>query len=187
MKVKVLRLGHRKKRDIRLTTHVCLASRALGADEAVLSGEEDEPILSSVRDVVKRWGGNFKVSYNKNWRQVIRSCKKENFSIIHLTMYGEPIQKKIQEVRSLNRNVLVVVGSEKVPGEVYNLADYNIAVTNQPHSEVAALAIFLDRLFDGKELGKNYKKARLEIEPQKRGKKVIQRKGIIDFFKRFKI
>jgi tRNA (cytidine56-2'-O)-methyltransferase len=34
MRVKVLRLGHRKKRDVRLTTHICLAARALGADEA---------------------------------------------------------------------------------------------------------------------------------------------------------
>ena len=34
----VLRLGHRLKRDERLSTHVGLASRALGADKIIYSG-----------------------------------------------------------------------------------------------------------------------------------------------------
>ena len=184
MRVKVLRIGHRKKRDVRLTTHVCLSARALGADEAILSGEEDKPIMDSVIDVVERWGGSFKVSYEKNWRGVIKSHQKRNFAVVHLTMYGEPIQDKIQEIKSINKDILIVVGSEKVPGEVYDLADYNIAVTNQPHSEVAALAIFLDMLFDGKELEKKQRNAKLEIKPQKKGKKVVKKRGFFDFFRK---
>ncbi|NIS35916.1 MAG: tRNA (cytidine(56)-2'-O)-methyltransferase, partial [Actinobacteria bacterium] len=39
--------------------------------------------------------------------------------------------------------LLVVVGAAKVSFDVYEAADWNVAVTNQPHSEVAALAVFL--------------------------------------------
>ena len=89
-------------------------------------------------------------------------------------MYGLPVQTVIKKVRK-RRNVLVVIGAEKVPGEVYRLADYNIAVTNQPHSEVAALAVVLHEYFKGKELGKKFAKAKLKIIPQERGKKVISK------------
>ena len=39
-----------------------------------------------------------------------------------------------------------MVGAEKVPREIYELADYNVAVGSQPHSEISALAIVLDRI-----------------------------------------
>jgi tRNA (cytidine56-2'-O)-methyltransferase len=88
-------------------------------------------------------------------------------------MYGIPIQNKIKQLR--RSNVLVIIGSEKVPGEVYGLADFNIAVSNQPHSEVAALAIFLHEYFRGKELNKKFSAAKLKIIPQERGKKVVHK------------
>ena len=172
MKVKVLRLGHRAKRDIRLTTHVCLTARALGANEVIISGEKDKSVIDSVKDVSKRWGGNFKISYEKNWKKTLK-----NYEVIHLTMYGEPIQNKIKEIRKSKKNKLIVVGSEKVPKEIYNLTDYNIAVTNQPHSEVAALSIFLHELFQGKELKNEFKNAEIKIKPKKHGKKVIRNKS----------
>ena len=37
-----------------------------------------------------------------------------------------------------------MVGGTKVPGELFGIADHNVAIGNQPHSEVAALAVFLD-------------------------------------------
>jgi tRNA (cytidine56-2'-O)-methyltransferase len=72
---------------------------------------------------------------------------------------------------------MIVVGAEKVPPEIYELADFNVAVTNQPHSEVAALAIALDRLqaILGKEALKTEFKGKLEIIPSRKGKKVEQR------------
>jgi tRNA (cytidine56-2'-O)-methyltransferase len=36
--ITVLRLDHRVGRDTRITTHVCLTSRAFGADKVILSG-----------------------------------------------------------------------------------------------------------------------------------------------------
>ena len=69
-------------------------------------------------------------------------------------------------------DVLVVVGAEKVPPEVYQAADFNVAVGNQPHSEVAALAIFLDRLTEGKGLRSDFP-GKIKVLPCERGKRVI--------------
>lgn len=169
MKVWVLRLGHRRGRDPRLTTHVALTARALGCDGVILSGEKDDSIIENINEVVKNWGNHFEVKYEKNWRNIINNWKGRT---VHLTMYGLPIQDKIDEIKK-SKNILVIVGSEKVPSEVYQLVDFNIAVTNQPHSEVGSLAIFLDKLFEEKELKKKFKNARIKIVPQEKGKKTI--------------
>jgi tRNA (cytidine56-2'-O)-methyltransferase len=169
MKVWVLRLGHRRGRDPRLTTHVALTARVLGCDGIILSGEKDDSIIENINEVVENWGNHFEVKYEKNWRNILNNWKGKT---VHLTMYGLPIQDKIDKMRKL-KNILIVVGSEKVPSNVYHLVDFNIAVTNQPHSEVGSLAIFLDKLFEGKNLEKKFKNARIKIIPQERGKKTI--------------
>ncbi len=164
----VLRIGHRPERDKRLTTHVCLVARAFGADGVIIGAEEDEHVKNSVEDIVARWGGPFFIRFESKWR---RNLKEWEGKIIHLTMYGIPIDEVIDEIRK-HKNLMVVVGGEKVPREVYNLADYNVAIGNQPHSEVAALSIFLDRFFNGKELNREFKDAKLRIVPQEKGKMV---------------
>lgn len=170
----VLRLGHRLKRDERLSTHVGLVARALGADEIIYSGDKDIGILESLKKTTEKWGGRFKIRYEENWKSVIKKYKKKRFRIVHATMYGEPIKKVISKIRK-EKNILVLLGSGKVPGQVYMVSDYNIAVGSQPHSEVAALAVFLHEYFKGNELSKEFKKAKLKIIPQKRGKKVIEK------------
>src|SRR5215213_6249901 len=72
--------------------------------------------------------------------------------------------------------VLVIIGAEKVPQEAYKLADYNIAIGNQPHSEIAALAIFLDRIFTGEQFKRVFADANLKIVPTEKGKKVQENK-----------
>ena len=69
-------------------------------------------------------------------------------------------------------DLLVIVGGEKVPAEVYSRAHVNIAVGNQPHSEVAALAVFLDRFQHGRWAEKEMPGWKHKIIPQDRGKKV---------------
>jgi len=91
-------------------------------------------------------------------------------------MYGLHVDDCLSRVPR-DRPVLVVVGSEKVPRVVYELADLNIAIGHQPHSEVAALAVFLDRLFGGEELRREFEGARLKIIPCEKGKKVIRVEG----------
>lgn len=170
MKVVVLRLSHRRGRDARLTTHVGLTARALGCSGIILSGEKDSLIIDSIEKIVKKWGGSFEVIYEKNWRKVIKNW---NGKIVHLTMYGLPIQDKINEIRNLKEDLLIIVGSGKVPGEVYQLPDWNISVTGQPHSEVASLAVFLDIFFEGKELEKEFENSKIKVIPQEKGKKTI--------------
>ncbi len=164
--ITVLRLGHRSERDKRVSTHCGLVARAFGAEKIVYSGERDEGLLKSVNSVAERWGGPFKAVYEKNWMKVIKNFKGLK---VHLTFYGLPIQKEIGKIRKA-KNVLLIVGGEKVPSEVYHAADYNIGVTNQPHSEVAALSVFLHEYFKGKELEKRFKNAKLRIVPHARGK-----------------
>jgi len=57
---------------------------------------------------------------------------------------------------------------------VYREADYNVAVTSQPHSEIAALAIALHEIQRGEELKRTFQKSRLRIVPSPRGKRVVE-------------
>ncbi len=168
MKVVVLRLGHRPLRDRRVTTHVALTARAFGASGMVMD-TLDERVEESVKDVVERWGGDFFIKPVK-WRPYM---KKWDGLKVHLTMYGLPVDDVIEEIRSADKDILVIVGAEKVPGEVFGEADYNVAITNQPHSEVSALAVFLDRLYRGRELRKEFG-GRYRVVPSKRSKRILK-------------
>ncbi len=167
--ISVLRLGHRRERDHRITTHIGLVARAFGAQKLVLSGQRDQKVLESLGKVAREWGGDFEASYEKDWRKIIREFEGQK---IHLTMYGLPVQKKLVDLKK-KVDKLVIVGGAKVPPEVYQLADLNVSVTNQPHSEVAALALILDRVFSGKELDKKFG-GKIEIIPTARGKKTVE-------------
>ena len=173
-RVLILRLGHRPQRDKRVTTHLFLAARALGAAGAFYSGEEDEKIQRSIEKVNESWGGDFKVTYITDWEKKMREWKKNGGEIVHLTMYGLPIQQVIEQIRNSQSDLLVVVGGPKVPRRVYELANWNVSVTSQPHSEISALALFLHELFEGKELSRSFKDAKIIIVPQARGKKVLK-------------
>ena len=140
----MLRIGHRFFRDSRVTTHVCLTARALGADGVIIADREDKTVEATIREVGKRFGGNFSIESGKPWKRTIRDWKDQGGKVVHLTAYGLKLPHVIQEVDEGDRDILVVVGSEKMPGEVFKLADWNVSVTNQPMSEVAALAVFLD-------------------------------------------
>ncbi len=173
-KVFILRLNHRPQRDKRATTHLFLAARALGADGAFYSGEKDEKIQRSIEKVNKSWGGNFKVSYIANWKKKMMEWKESGGEIVHLTMYGLPIQQVIDRIKNLSSDLLVVVGGPKVPKKVYELADWNVSITSQPHSEISALALFLHELFEGRELSRSFKDARITVAPQAKGKKILK-------------
>ncbi|MEA2003479.1 MAG: tRNA (cytidine(56)-2'-O)-methyltransferase [archaeon] len=174
--ITLLRLGHRLGRDSRITTHCGLVARAFGAGRVILSGDYDKKIVDSLKGVSEQWGGDFEVDYDRQWMKVIKKFKEDGAVVVHLTMYGMNLQDKIDEVRKTckGKDVLVVVGSQKVPGEVYELSDYNIAVGNTPHSEISALALFLDRFFCGKQLDKKQENGKISIIPQERGKKTVE-------------
>ena len=173
MKVNVLRLDHRRVRDARITTHVCLTARAFGASKVILSGDEDKKIMENVKDVVKRWGGEFEIEYCKKWDKLIEDWKKNGGEVVHLTMYGEAVQEVTGKIGKSSRDKLVVVGGSRVPSKVYQEADWNVSVTSQPHSEVAALSIFLHTLFEGKEYDIDFEGSELKVIPTAHGKNVL--------------
>lgn len=169
--IEVLRLGHRRARDARVTTHVCLVARALGADRVVVA-KKDEPLEKTVRDVAARFGGGFEVRTGVPWKTFLKQRRAAQAAVVHLTMYGEPFEPVLERLRG--RDVLLVVGSEKVPGDLFGLADYNVAVGNQPHSEVAAVALALDRLTEGAWIRRNFE-GEVRVVPNPRGKTLIKR------------
>ncbi|MFP4655795.1 MAG: tRNA (cytidine(56)-2'-O)-methyltransferase [Methanohalobium sp.] len=172
----VLRLGHRPERDKRITTHVGLTSRAFGA-EGLLLASDDEGIADSIEAVAKRWGGDFYVKNNVNWKREIKSWKDNGGKVCHLSMYGVNLSDVESDIKTWDK-LMIVVGAEKVPPEIYNLADLNVAVGNQPHSEVASIAVTLDRISDIDTLKQEFKGAELSIVPTSKGKKVIDNKKL---------
>lgn len=173
-KIFVLRMGHRLHRDFRITTHCALVARAFGADGIIISGDKDDDIIKSVEKINSSWGGNFKAEYNRNWRSVIENWRNKGGYVILTTMYGINLPDAEKIIRkNADKNILIVIGSEKMPSEIFQIADLNVAVSNQPHSEVAALAMVLDRIFEGRELKGKFRNAKLKIEPKEKGKRVV--------------
>jgi len=168
----ILRIGHRVFRDSRVTTHVCLTARALGADGVIIADQEDKVVESTIRDVTNRFGGPFDVQSGKPWKQAVREWRAIGGRIVHLTAYGLPLPKMLPEILDAEEDVLVVVGSEKMPGEIFKVADWNVSVTNQPMSEVAALAIFLDWFKQHREFEHEFSKAQVQIVPSRSGKEI---------------
>jgi len=168
--IEVIRIGQRLVRDDRVTTHVALVSRAFGVEKIFMT-EVNPEIKDTLEKINKTWGGNFTVEFIDKWKPIIKKKKEENFRIIHLTMYGENINDVQKKLRK-EENLLVVVGAEKVPREIYELADFNVGVGSQPHSEISALAILLDRIQKGKQFEKSFLNAERKIIPTKNGKNV---------------
>ena len=145
MVIEIVRIGQRLVRDDRVTTHVALVSRAFGA-ERIFMTEVNPEIKGTLEKINKTWGGNFVVEFIDKWKTIVKKKKEEN--------------------------LLVVVGAEKVPREIYELADYNVGVGSQPHSEISALAILLDRIQKGVQFEKEFPNAKRKIIPTKNGKNV---------------
>jgi tRNA (cytidine56-2'-O)-methyltransferase len=162
-------------RDYRVTGHCGLVARAFGANKMIVCGEKDESLLTTLKGVDSNWGGNFKIEFIDSWRSAVTKLKKQGYKIVHLTMYGIPVQKAEAQIIP-EKKIAIIIGSQKVERPVYEEADFNVGVTSQPHSEIAALAVFLDRIQEGKELEKKFQNAKCEIVPQERGKKVIRPK-----------
>jgi len=174
-RITVLKLYHRPERDKRLTTHVGLTARAFGASEFWSAGLRDINIEDTIQQVSNQWGKkDFIVLTGVKWKTRLRQWKEEHGEIIHLTMYGLHVDDVIDDIRRSQQPKLVVVGGPKVPNQIYQLADYNVAVGHQPHSEVAALSIFLDRLFEGQMLRWEFPDAVLRIQATSHGKRIIE-------------
>ncbi|MBS3816826.1 MAG: HDIG domain-containing protein [Candidatus Thermoplasmatota archaeon] len=166
----VLRLGHRPGRDRRMTTHVGLTARAFGLEKMYLP-DLDSKLKETLGDVSDRFGGVFSIEEEKKWKELIENWEGDT---VHLTMYGS----KIDDFFSENEieDPLIVVGAEKVPKEVYDLVDHNVSVGNQPHSEVAALAVFMDRYND--RTMPEISQGKIGILPSSDHKRIVERSDV---------
>ena len=182
MEVSVLRIGHRFVRDDRITTHAALVSRAFGSNKIYMT-EVDDSIKETIATVGRRWGeSDFNIEIILDWKKLILEWKKNYGKVIHLTMYGIIVDDIIGKIQN-EKKVLIVIGAQKVPRVVFELADYNVAIGNQPHSEIAALSIILDRIFKGKQLKKSFQGGKLKIVPNGRGKHVRVQEDLNEFVK----
>jgi tRNA (cytidine56-2'-O)-methyltransferase len=127
----------------------------------------DEALAERVASVTRRWGGAFAVVPVDDWKSVMRSFPG---AVVHLTMYGLPLERCLPRL-ARHREILLVVGGAKVPPELYRQATYNVAVGHQPHSEVAAVAVTLERLL-GLPRPTRPGEAPQRILPSARGKRV---------------
>jgi tRNA (cytidine56-2'-O)-methyltransferase len=154
-----------------------LAARAFGAAGLILSDTNDPKIKDSIEKVTRDWGGPFFFQMGTPWKRAVQAWRARGGLVVHLTAYGENVETSnaIEKIRESGKDVLVIVGSQKVPGEFFGetVSDLNVAIGNQPHSECASLAVFLDRLFEGKELTRRFEDARFKILPQARAKKIV--------------
>jgi tRNA (cytidine56-2'-O)-methyltransferase len=170
-KIVILRLGHRPQRDKRITTHVGLTARAFGA-EGMLLASNDPKLTDNLIDASNRWGGDFYVKNDVSWKAEITKWKDNGGKVCHLSMYGVNLPDAVPELKKCEK-LMIVVGAEKVPFEIYEMADWNVAVGNQPHSEVAAVAVTMDRIAESEPLNNAFEGGELTIVPMGCGKKVI--------------
>lgn len=159
--------------------HTCCAcSTSFRAHGMILSDTEDRKIKETVEEVTKNWGGPFHFEMGIPWKKAVNEWKTNGGIVVHLTAYGENIESStvLDKVKRSGKDVLIIVGSQKVPRNFYSeqVSDFNVAIGNQPHSECASLAVFLDRFFGGKSLIKDFEKAKMKIIAQKRGKKIVE-------------
>ena len=87
-------------------------------------------------------------------------------------MYGASFRDVTPTIRR-DRPLVVIVGGAKVPSDVFQISQYNLAVGNQPHSEVAALALFLDGWYGAGAIERKLEGGELIINPSLTGKDVL--------------
>ena len=85
--ITVVRLGHRQQRDKRITSHLGLTARAMGASHFVLCGDDDEKVLGTLADVTETFGGQFTAEHHGKPLGYLRHFAKQGGQIVHLTMY----------------------------------------------------------------------------------------------------
>lgn len=132
----------------------------------------DDELAARIAAVTHRWGGEFAVVPVDDWKSLVRSFPG---AVVHLTMYGLPLEKSLARL-ARHPHLLLVVGGAKVPPELYRRAKYNIAVGHQPHSEVAAVAVTLERLL-GLPAPARRGDAPQRIVPSARGKRIVGGRG----------
>ena len=152
-----------------MSTHLGLTARVYGATSFLLAGDNDSSVLDSLVDVQARFGGEMEIRHEASPLGFLRRFIASGGIAVHLTMYGIPYREAVSEIPD-EAPIVIVVGGAKVSREYYEICQFNVAVGNQPHSEVAALAAFLERLNDGVAPADHFSGGEVKIFPSERGK-----------------
>jgi tRNA (cytidine56-2'-O)-methyltransferase len=148
--------------------------------EGMYLASKDKGVVQSILDVDERFGSSmFFVTDDVSWKTCIKEWKAQGGIVVHLTMFGLNLPDLGSQISKHPEKILIVIGAEKVPGEVYELADYNLAISNQPHSEISSLAIFLYYLYGDEGLTREFPKAQMRVVPCVKGKLVVENAGEI--------
>ncbi len=145
---------------------LCMAARAFGASEITFTGKKSEKLIKQFERISKKWGGTFIVSFTANWEEYVYS--KKNYTKIHLTRYGVPLNKVLYTLKTY-KNLLVIVTMMEPMKKVHQLADFNVSITTQPHCTSAAVSVFLHVFYEGRELALHFENAQYKILPNEKG------------------
>jgi tRNA (cytidine56-2'-O)-methyltransferase len=156
--INVLAMG---RSDYPTSSKLCLTARAFGASEITFIGRRDQRLERYINSVNRKWGGKFKLSFAKSYKDVMDQSQK---SIkIYLTRYGKPLQDHSSTLRTYKSIVLIITPKEKTEN-VFRDADFNISVSIQPHTGTSAMAIFLHEYYKGRELAMHFENAQYKIQ-----------------------
>lgn len=146
--------------------YLALTARALGASAITITGRKDRKILKHISSTNRKWGGRFSVSFTNDYRKILKGSNR--YKKVYLTRYGLPLNKFSYVLRTY-KNILLIVTLRENPGTIHNLSDFNISISDQPHSASASVAIFLHDFFGGRELAMHFENAKYKVVPKERG------------------
>ncbi len=101
---------------------MALTARALGASGFILADITDSKVKETIEKVTDCWGGDFQFEMGQQWKRVVKDWRAQNGITVHLTAYGENIQTSdvMKRIRIAGKDVLVIVGSQKVPAGFFS-------------------------------------------------------------------
>ena len=144
---------------------LCAAARAFGASNVTFASPKNGRLIKYFKSLNRRWGGTFSVDFTNNWREFLKT--KKNYKIVYLTRYGVPINK-VEYTLKTYKNILIIVTITEAAKNLYQMADFNVSITTQPHAATSAVAVFLHHFFEGRELSLHFENAQYKIVPEER-------------------
>ena len=124
-------------------------------------------IIRYVNKLEKKWGGRFRVSFLKSYKDAFK--KAANYKKVYLTRYGMPLNKLTYTLNTY-KNIMLIVSYTEAPSKLLNgLADFNVSVTDQPHCSAPAIAVFLHDFYRGRELAMHFENAKYKVIPKEHG------------------
>jgi len=145
---------------------MCLTARAMGASEMILTTKKNDKLVKYIHDLERKWGGRFRVGFVNNYKTALDNAV--NYKKVYLTRYGVPLNKLAYTLNTY-KNIMLIVSPATTSPKLHNIADFNVSVTDQPHSSSAAIAVFLHEFYRGRELAIHFENAKYKVIPKEHG------------------